>query len=101
MDQPIDNTRRGFLTSAALAAGVATGALVPDATGQTAGVESPAKKKGGFSKQVLKDIANTLLAGATSDQDHERILIRYTRGTGQLSQDRAFIALQMSMFGLD
>ena len=93
------DTRRGFFTSAAMAAGLATGTFAPDAIGQTA--ETLAKKKAGFSRKVLKDIADSLLAGATTDKEHERILIRYTRGTGQLSNDRVFIALQMSMFGLD
>jgi hypothetical protein len=46
-------------------------------------------------------LARVLLNGCTSDPEHERVLIRYTRGQGQLSQDRQYIHLQMNMYSLD
>jgi hypothetical protein len=84
------DTRRRFLTSAT--AGLAIGSLANEAEAQSTSE---------FPKKLLKDIAASLLNNTTADPDHERVLIRYTRGTGQLSNDRVYIALQMLMYGLD
>jgi len=46
-------------------------------------------------------LSKNLLIGCTSDPVHERVLIRYTRGSGQLSEYRQFIYLHMQMFQLD
>ena len=86
-------TRRGFLTAGGVAAASSAFAQAPLA-------DSLAKERF-FPHKLLKDIAAALLAGCTADPQHERVLIRYTRGTGQLSNDRVFIALQMLMYGLD
>ncbi len=48
----------------------------------------------------LKELDENLL-DCTSDPDHERVIIRYTKGTGQLSPDRRYIALDMKQFKVD
>jgi len=89
-------TRRGFL-----AAGTAAAAAAPAFAQHFAEVTDPTAAATFFPHKLLKDISKALLKGCTADPEHERILIRYTRGTGQLSSDRQFIALQMLMYGLD
>jgi hypothetical protein len=44
---------------------------------------------------------NANLLDCTSDPDHERVVIRYTKGTGRLSPDRKYITLDMKMYKLD
>lgn len=48
----------------------------------------------------LPALAKALLA-CTSDPAHERVLVRWTRGTGRFSPDKKFITLKMEMFTLD
>jgi hypothetical protein len=88
-----NSTRRGFLTAVgAVAAGSAWG---------QAPLEASTADGPFFSRRFLKDIAEALLLGTTADPKHERVLIRITRGTGQLSDDRQFISLRMRMYNLD
>jgi hypothetical protein len=42
-----------------------------------------------------------VLMNATSDDTHERVLVRYTVGSGTFSADKRFIALRMLMFNLN
>ena len=92
-------TRRGFLTASAAAAASSAFGQAPSASSKHNG---PFLSTGPFfPHKVLKDIASALLLGCTADPEHERVLIRFTQGTGQLSDDRQFIALRMLMYNLD
>ena len=41
------------------------------------------------------------LLDCTADPKHERVLIRYTKGSGRLSADKKYIALDMKMYLMD
>jgi len=60
-------------------------------------IGEPGPRASGFDLKHL----NKNLLDCTSDPDHERVVISYTKGTGQLSRDRKYIALDMKMFKLD
>jgi hypothetical protein len=84
-----DSTRRGFLTAigtAAAGSALATSAFAKDL---------PRTPR---SERFLQDLSAALLANCTADPVHERVLIRITRGTGLLSDDRQYITLDMAMY---
>ncbi len=57
----------------------------------------PTQPFGGVS---LCDLA-AVLKHTTSDAAHERVLLRFTKGTGRFSKDKRFITLNMTMYGAD
>jgi hypothetical protein len=61
---------------------------------------SLAGQQHGGGADLLGCLAENLL-DCTSDPAYERVIIRYTKGTGRFSQDRKYITLDMQMYKLD
>jgi hypothetical protein len=68
-----------------------------DQIAQTLGTPPAPPAPGGVDVKALVDI----LMKATSDDKHERVIVRYTIGSGTFSADKRYIALRMLMYNVN